>query len=468
MSDPAAHPVAGGQTEELYGVSREQVEALRQALAGNDAALSERLALELHTADLADLIEHLQPAERRQLVEVLGTHIDPELLTLLDEPVRDDVIDQMGTEDVAAAVTELDHDDAVEVMEHLDEPIQEEVLGQLDPRDREVLEESLGLPEDAAGRLMERNFVAVPSFWTVGDTIDYLRDAADRGGDELPQEFFDIYIVDPAHRPVGMISLSRLLRTRRPVALDQLMATDIHTVPMTVDQEDVAHLFRQYDLASAPVVEDGGRIIGVITVDDIMDVIHEEAEEDILRLGGVSHDSDLYRAALETTRSRFSWLAINLVTAILASMVIGLFEDTIKELVALAVLMPIVASMGGNAGTQTLTVAVRALAMHELTPTNALRIVGKESLVGGINGILFAGVIGIVAWVWFGNPAIGIVIAAAMVINLAVAGLAGVVIPVCLDRMHVDPAIASSVFLTTITDVIGFLSFLGLAAAFLI
>ncbi|MEE8622288.1 MAG: magnesium transporter, partial [Alphaproteobacteria bacterium] len=329
-----------------------------------------------------------------------------------------------------------------------------------------LLEEGLSWPEDSAGRLMQSELVAVPSFWTVGETIDFLRQAAERDSEELPEEFYDIFVVDPKHKPVGTIPLSRLLRTKRPVKLSDLMMPDMRLVPVEMDQEAVAFLFRRYDLASAPVVDEAGRLVGVITVDDVLDVIDEEAEEDIMRLGGVV-ETDLYRAVLDTTKSRFSWLVVNLATAIVASIVIGFFEVTIRQIVALAVLMPIVASMGGNAGTQTLTVAVRALAMKELTASNTLRAVGKEVLVGGFNGVLFAVLMGIVAWLWFASPAIGLVIAAAMVINLLVAGLAGVAIPLGLERTGVDPAVASGVVLTTVTDVVGFLAFLGLAALFL-
>jgi len=309
---------------------------------------------------------------------------------------------------------------------------------------------------------MQREVVVVPSAWTIGETIDYMRAAED-----LPDDFYDLYIVNPKHHPIGFIPLSRALRTRRPVRLTEIMNTDMKTVPLDMDQEEVAYLFRQYGLVSAPVVDDAGRLVGVITVDDIVHVIGEEVEEDIMKLAGVQ-EGDLYSAMLDTTRSRFPWLVVNLATAVAASLVIGLFEGTIQQVVALAVLMPIVASMGGNAGTQTLTVAVRAIAMKDLTEATARRFVGKEILVGAVNGILFAALTGIVAWLWFGQPAIGLVIAAAMVVNMIVAGLSGTLIPLGLERLGVDPAIASSVFLTTVTDIVGFFAFLGLAAAVLL
>jgi magnesium transporter len=357
----------------------------------------------------------------------------------------------------------LDSDDAVQVIEELDEDEQKQLLEAIPAGERTLIEASLAYPEDSAGRLMQRELVAVPTYWTVGETIDFMRRSAERADDAMPDIFYDIFVVDPTHKPVGSIPLSRLLRTTRPIPVTDIMESEMKLIPAVMDQEEVAFLFRRRDLVSAPVVDDGGRLVGAITVDDVVDVIDEEHEEDIMRLGGVSED-DLYDAAVKTTRSRFLWLLVNLCTAILASVVIGYFEGTIDQIVALAVLMPIVASMGGNAGTQTMTVAVRALAMKELTPTNAMRVIGKELLVGGINGVLFALLTGAVAWFWFGSAIIGLVIALAMIVNLVVAGLAGTTIPLMLERSGIDPAVASSVLLTTITDVVGFAAFLGLAA----
>ena len=448
--------------EEAYVVRPELVQEIHHALDAANTHRVEELVRPLHHADLADLIEMLAPDDRKILIEIIRAEFDPETLATLEEHVREEVIEQLGAADVAAAISELDTDDAVEVVEHLDDSVQQEVLDAVPAEDRALLEEGLTYPEDSAGRLMQRELVAVPSYWTVGETIDFMRDE-----DELPEEFYDIFVVDPKHEPLGTLSLSRVLRTKRPVKVSDLMVPEIRSVPVTMDQEQVAFLFRQYDLASAPVVSEDGRLVGVITHDDVLDVVDEEAEEDLMRLGGVT-GTDLYRAAIDTSRSRFPWLVVNLATAIVASIVIGFFEATIQQIVALAVLMPIVASMGGNAGTQTLTVAVRALAMNELTASNAMRIVGKEVLVGGFNGLIFAVLMGIVAWLWFGSPELGIVIAAAMAINLVVAGFAGVAIPVGLDRTGIDPAVASVVLLTTITDVVGFATFLGLAALFLL
>jgi len=303
----------------------------------------------------------------------------------------------------------------------------------------------------------------VPAYWSVGQVIDYCRETQN-----LPDEFYEIFIIDPHHQPIGRVALNRLMRTRRPVLMQEIMEARATTIPVDLDQEEVAFLFQQYRLASAPVIDGAGRLVGVITFDDAAAVQEEEAEEDFMRLSGVSSETDLSDTALRTTRTRARWLLVNLGTAILASMVIALFDATIEQIVALAVLMPIVASMGGNAGTQTLTVAVRALATRELTAANALRVVGKEFVVGGLNGVLFAILVGVVAAIWFSAPTLGIVIASAMVINMLVAGLAGTLIPLGLQRASIDPAVSATVFLTTITDVVGFFVFLGLAALFLL
>ena len=421
---------------------------------------------ELHHSDAADLLERLSPEDRVRVVEILREDFDPEILSELDETVRDHVVECLGIEDLAAVLVEMDSDDALEVIEELDEDEKEQVLDAIPAGDRTLIEEGLSYPEDSAGRLMQREVVTVPGFWNIGETIDFLRQNADLDDDSLPAQFYDIFVVDPSHRPLGSIPLSRLLITRRPVPVTDIMETEMKVLRVTTDQEDVAFVFRQRNLVSAPVVDESGRLVGTITIDDVVDVIHEEHEEDIMRLGGVKED-DLYEATMKTTRARFTWLLVNLLTAILASMVIGLFDGTIEQMVALAVLMPIVASMGGNAGTQTLTVAVRALAMKELTPTNATRVIFKEALVGVCNGILFAVLIGGVAWFWFSSPMLGVVIGLAMVVNMFVAGLAGTTIPLALERYGIDPAVASSVFLTTVTDVVGFFVFLGLASLIL-
>ena len=434
---------------------------VRDIVAAAEQSNNERarmLIAPLHVADVADLIDQITTEQRQALLGCLRGEIDPEILTELDESVRDEVLHFLAPQEVAEAVTELDTDDAVELLEDLNEDEQREVLAAVPTEERAAVEAGLRYAEDSAGRLMQRDFVAVPQYWNVGKIIDYLRDS-----DDLPDEFFEIFVIDPGHHPVGTVPLSRAMRSKRPVVVADIMDHEPKIIPVDTDQEDVAYVFSQYDLASAPVIDADSRIVGVIMVDDVVDVINEENEGDLMRLGGVQQD-DLYTSVVRTTRTRFSWLAVNLLTAIAASCVIALFDATIEEIVALAVLMPIVASMGGNAGTQTLTVAVRALATRELTPTNAVRLITKEALVGVLNGVLFAVLIGVVATLWFGNPQLGLVLAAAMVINLVVAGLCGILIPLGLDRAGVDPALAATVFLTTITDVVGFFAFLGLAA----
>ena len=446
----------------LYGLTPEVERAVARAIDEGNGRRLYRLIRPLHPADFADLIERSSGPERRLLVTVVGRFFDPDILAELDETVREEIIPYLGDDILAQAVAALPSDDAVEVLGELDEAGQARVLRAIPERDRVLVEEGLSYEDESAGRLMQRETVAVPQHWTVGQTIDFLRTHQ-----ELPNDFYDLFVIDPERRPLGKLALSRLLRAKRPVLVADIMEARFHRILVHMDQEDVAMLFRQYGLVSAPVVDEDDILIGMITVDDVVDVIDEEAEEDLMRLAGVAED-DLHGGLVATTRSRFSWLAVNLVTAIVASGVIGAFETTIEKMVALAVLMPIVASMGGNAGTQSLTVAVRALAMRELTATNAAKFVIKETTVGSLNGVAFALLAGIVSWIWFGDPQIAAVLAMAMVINLVVAGFCGTMIPIGLDRMKLDPAIASTVFLTTVTDVVGFFAFLGLASYFLI
>ena len=430
-----------------------------------EAARPERvvgLTTPLHFAEIADLLEQLNPDQRAHLVEILAPSFAPEILPELGETVREEVAEHLGTQRLASAIARLESDDALLLLSSLEDAQQRQVMQAIPAALRAALEQGLAYPEDSAGRLMQRDLVAVPTFWTVGETIDYLREA-----DSLPSDFYDIFVVDPGHRPVGTVALSHVLRARRPVPMQDLARREIVAMPVAMDQEEVAYIFAQKDLVSAPVVDAGGRLIGVITVDDIVDVIHEEAEEDLMRLGGVS-ETDIYEAVLDTGKARFSWLFLNLFTAVIASVVISLFQATIEQIVVLAVLMPIAASMGGNAGTQSLTVAVRAIAMRDLTSANALRVLSKEALVGLFNGLCFAAIVGLIAWVWSGRISIGLVMAASMVVTLVVAGLAGTAIPFALSRTGIDPAIASGVLLTTVTDVIAFLAFLGLAAWFLV
>jgi len=453
---------SGTSVSDLMGLSPDIAISVGDAI---ESAQPERvmvLTSALHYAEVADLLEQLNSDQRAYLVEILAPSFDPEILPELGETVREEVAEHLGTQRLAGAVGRLESNDALSLLTSLEEVQQRQVMRAIPAALRSALEEGLAFPEDSAGRLMQRDLVAVPSFWTVGETIDYLREA-----ESLPTDFYDIFVVDPGHRPAGTVALSHVLRARRPITMQNLVRQKVVAVPVDMDQEEVAYIFAQKDLVSAPVVDEGGRLIGVITVDDIVDVIHEEAEEDLMRLGGVS-ETDIYEAVLDTGKARFPWLFFNLFTAVIASAVIGLFQATIEQIVILAVLMPIAASMGGNAGTQSLTVAVRAIAMRDLTPANSLRIVSKEALVGLFNGLCFAAIVGVIAWLWSSEIEIGLVMAAAMVVTLVIAGLAGTAIPFFLSRTGIDPAIASGVLLTTVTDVIAFFAFLGLAAWFLI
>jgi magnesium transporter len=446
---------------DLYGLTPDLIVAIEAALDARDLDQVEALVVPLHAADMADLLEMVNSGERRLIVDVLRPEVDPDILVELDETTRDEILDILSTDELAAAVTELDSDDAMYLVEDLDEDDKRELLAAVPDEERAELEAGLGYPENSAGRLMQRELVAVHAYWTVGRVIDHLRSA-----DDLPDEFYDIFVVDARRQPVGYVPLSRAMRSKRPVLVRDIMETDIKVVQAEMDQEDVAYAFQQYDLVSAPVVDEGGALIGVITVDDVVEVIEEEAEEDVLRLGGVI-ETDIHESAWTTGRRRFTWLLVNLVTAVAASAVIGLFDATIEQMVALAVLMPIVASMGGNAGTQTLTVTVRALATKDVSAANAARLVGKEGVVGLANGVVFALITGTVVLLWFGDVRLAAVIGGAMVVNMVVAGLAGILIPLGLDRLGIDPAIAATVFLTTVTDVVGFFIFLGLAAVVL-
>lgn len=442
--------------------SRDQIRAFRDALeAGNHDAVK-ALCEGLRTPELADVMELLDGDERLSLVQLMGSDFDFEVFSELDETIRDQLSDQLPNEVLAKAVTELDSDDAAYLLETLEDGDRQEILEQLPTGDRAALQRNFEYGEETAGRLMQSDFVAVPPFWTIGQVIDYLREA-----ENLPHTFSELFIVDPAYKVLGSIELSALVRTKRHVRVDEIMNTDQHLVRAELDQEEVALEFRRYDLMSAPVVDNNDRLVGVVTVDDVVDVIQDEAEEDMKALAGVG-DETLADSIYWTVRSRFPWLIVNLATAILASKVIQQFDATIEQMVSLAVLMPIVASMGGNAGTQTMTVTVRALATNKLSAVNAPRIVTREALVGVINGLLFAVIMAGIAYLWFGSGQLGLVIAVAMVINHIAAGLAGILIPLAMDWMKLDPAPASGVFLTTITDVVGFFAFLGLASIWLL
>jgi magnesium transporter len=413
---------------------------------------------ELHEADLGDLVGALGPEDRVRLVELTGADFDFSALNEVDDTVREEILEELEPETVAEGVRELESDDAVELLEGLDEEDQEEILDKLPPQEREEIERSLEYPEGSAGRRMQTEFITVPKDWTVGQAIDYMRDSPD-----LPERFYEIYVVDAAKHWQGAVPLDVLLRARRPVPLTDLIEEDRRRVSVEDDQEEVARLFGKYNLVAAPVIDAENRLVGVITIDDVVDVIEEEADEEIKALGGVTSDEELSDNFWTIAKGRFNWLLINLATAFLASSVLGLFEGQLEQMVALAVLAPIVASQGGNAATQTMTVAVRALATRELGSNNAFRITMRELLVGIVNGVGFAVITGIAAVIWFKIPGLGIVIGLAMVCNLIAGALGGILIPIVLEKMRADPAVASGTFVTTVTDVVGFFSFLGIA-----
>lgn len=428
------------------------------AIADRDTITLKHEVGDLHQSELGDLLEALLPEQRRALVGLLGADFDFSALTEVDEAIRLDIVDNLPNAQIAQAVQELDSDDAVYILEDLDQEDQDEILAQLPFTERIRLRRSLDYPEESAGRRMQTEFVAVPPFWTVGQTIDYMRE-----DQNLPDRFSQVFVIDPTFKLLGAIDLDQILRAKRGVKIEDIMHETRHAIPATMDQEEAAREFEQYDLLSAAVVDENERLVGVLTIDDVVDVIQQEAEEDLMRMGGVG-DEELSDTVLATSRSRVPWLLVNLATAFVSASVISQFGATIEEMVALAALMPIVASLGGNAGTQTMTVTVRALATKDLDIYNAGRVIRREVMVGFLNGILIATVIGIIAAAWFQNVDLGYVIAAAMIINMLAAALGGILIPLLLDRFGADPAIASSVFTTMITDVIGFLAFLGLAS----
>ncbi|SFI71403.1 magnesium transporter [Aquamicrobium aerolatum DSM 21857] len=427
------------------------------AIADRDTLALERDVASLHQSEIGHLLEALLPDQRRALVELMGAAFDFTALTEVDDAIRMDIVDHLPNEQIAQAVQDLDSDDAVYILEDLDAEDRDEILAQLPFTERIRLRRALDYPEETAGRRMQTEFVAVPPFWTVGQTIDYMRE-----DQNLPESFSQIFVIDPTFRLLGAIDLDRILRTKRVVKIEDIMHETRHAVPATMDQEEAAQIFEQYDLLSAAVVDENERLVGVLTIDDVVDVIQEEAEEDLMRLGGVG-DEELSDSVLVASRSRIPWLLVNLVMAFVAASVIGLFDATIQQIVALAILMPIVAGMGGNAGSQTMTVTVRALATKDIDIYNAGRIIRREMGVGLLNGMIFATLIGLVAGSWFADPELGGIIAVSMAINLFVAALAGILVPLTLDRFGADPAVASAVFVTTITDVVGFFTFLGLA-----
>ena len=446
------------QRNENGEIRAEFAEEITRRIQAKDTQFLRAVVAELHEADLGDLIAALEPEDRVSLVEMTGTDFDFSALNEVDDAVREEILEELEPETVAEGVRELESDDAVELLEALDEEDQEEILEKLPPSERVALERRLLYPENSAGRRMQTEFITVPPEWTVGQAIDYMRDTPD-----LPERFYEIYAVDAAKHWQGAVPLDVLLRSRRPVPLAELIDEDRRRVSVLDDQEEVARMFGKYNLVAAPVIDTQNRLVGIITIDDVVDVIEEEADEDLKALGGVTSDEQLSDNVWTIARGRFNWLLVNLATAFLASSVLGLFEGQLEKMVALAVLAPIVASQGGNAATQTMTVAVRALATRELGANNAFRVVLRESLVGLVNGIAFAVITGIAAVAWFKIPGLGVVIGLAIICNLVAGALGGILIPMVLERVRADPAVASGTFVTTITDVVGFFSFLGIA-----
>jgi len=456
--DAAAPAPAVAMRDEDGALRAEFVEHVAQAIGEDDSTGLRGLVGDLHAADLGDVIEALEPELRPSLVMLLGRDFDFLALTEVDATIREAILKELGAAAVADGVRELESDDAVAILADLQQDEQTEILEQLPARERVTLARILLYPENSAGRRMQTEFIAVPPTWTVGQTIDHLRETPDE-----PDRFWELYCVDAADRLQGTVALDRLLRTKRPVPIGELIDEEMHPVRVSDDQEDVARLFEHYDLVSTPVVDANDRLVGVITFDDIIDVIEEAAEEEIRALGGVGREEELSDPVWYVARGRFNWLLVNLATAFLASSVLGLFEGELQKMVALAILAPIVASQGGNAATQTMTVAVRALATRELSSLNAARLVLREVLVGLVNGLAFAVITGVAAAAWFKLPDLGLVIGLAMICNLVAGALGGILVPLVLQHFRADPAISSGVFVTTVTDVVGFFSFLGIA-----
>lgn len=458
-SSATAHGGASDRLDEDDRLKPEFVRSVMERVEAGDSDAARALVEPLHPADVADLFELLDSDDRRALASALADLLDGDVLAEMNEHVREELIDALEPHQVAEIAGELETDDAVAIIEDMEEDDQRAVLRALDPDDRAAIEEALAYPEESAGRLMQRDLIAVPEHWTVGQVIDYLR-----AGEDLTTDFWEIYVVDPQHRPVGTCMLSWVLRTPRRIAVADVMKREQTLIPVDMDQEEVSLRFQKYALISAAVVDQVGRLVGMITVDDVVHVIQEEAGEDVLLLSGAG-EGDINEPLADSYKSRVRWLVANLFTALVASSVIAFFGAAIEEMVALAVLMPIVASIGGNAGTQTMAVAVRALAMNQLTRSNTWRTIWREIRLALLNGVTVALLVGLGAGMVFGDAQLGGVIAAAMLINIAIAGLAGVLVPVILERLDQDPAVASSVFVTMITDSMGFFAFLGLAVA---
>jgi magnesium transporter len=446
----------------LYGASADLVKTICEAIDSDQLEQASVLLTPLHAADVADVLQNVSTENRRKLVELLKADFDPEILGHLDDSVKDEVIEMIGSKELAAALSDLESDDALSVIEDLDQTRQREILRAISAEERAILEEVLTYPEDSAGRLMQREVAAVPSFWTVGEVVKYLGQSQ-----EVPETFYDIFVVNPKHQPLGFVPVSRLFKEEKETSIDQVMETELHKIPVTMDKEEVARLFYHYGLVSAPVIDTGSRLVGMVTVDDVVDVIEEEATEDIMHLAGIS-DSDFHAPVAATFIMRFRWLFVTLINTVLASLVISQFQATIEKLVALAVLMPIATAMAGNSGMQVVTVTVRAIATRDLRPGNMFRSFSKELSVGFLNGCLFALILGVVSAFLFKNWGLSMVLASALIFNMAWAAFAGILLPITIHKMGMDPALSAGPILTTTTDVIGFAVFLGLAAMFLI
>jgi len=443
-----------------FEFNKEFINVFNKKIKENDTVFLTKTLKELHPADIADLIENLIPENRLKLIELEEFNLEPEIFIELNESIQTEIFILLSTESIVSILKHLESDNALKIIENLDENKKNIVLNKLPPKDRFLLMEGLSYPEDSAARIMQREFTAVPSNWSVGQTIDYLRENKD-----LPDEFLEIFVIDSEFKPIGTVASSKVLRASRDSKMNLLMNEMQVLIPVNMDKEEVGHIFENYNLVSAGVVDKTNKLVGMITGDDVFTVLKEEAEEDVLRLAGVG-DEEITDSVFQKTRRRFNWLLLNLFTALLASWVISKFGASIEQMVALAFLMPIVASMGGNAGMQTLAVTIRSLATKELSPGNFGKVVTKEFFIGVLNGIIFAIITGIIVQLWFKEFNLSILIAVSMVLNMIAAGLFGILVPVSLKKFKIDPAIASSVFVTTITDVIGFLTFLGLGAYF--
>jgi magnesium transporter len=450
-----------GMDDEAQAMAR--LDEVLAAVEARDAGRLDALLEPLHAADIADLLEQISPSDRADLLALWHGGIDGEVLSEIDEAIREEVIESLPDAVVAEAMRELDTDDVVDILEDLDEPAQEKILDALEDADRVAVEQAMAFPEGSAGRLMQREVVVAPGHWTVGEAIDFLRKST-----TLPDQFYHVILTDPRMKPTGYVTLGRILSSAREVALRDIAEDSFRTIQATDEEADVAYIFNQYHLISCPVVDSAGRLVGVITIDDAMNVLDEEHEEDMLRLAGVGDEASVSDGPFATVRQRLPWLVVNLFTASLSALVISRFETTIATLVALAALMPIVASTGGIAGTQSLAVAVRALATRDLTRANAARVVRRELLAGLMNGLALAVILGVAGWLIFGDWQLGMVLGLAMIVNQIVAALGGVLVPLTLERMGLDPALASGTFVTTLTDVMGFFAFLGLATMVLL